>query len=241
MDFSQLQERVRLELLRRIERGTLSASLLARKSGLGQPHISNFLHGRRGMTLAALDKVLRAIQQDIADLIPARRESAGTLLSGQLGESVWVPIVSHETAIHEQYVVGSKVKKMIPIPAEMLSGLLVRCPAARNKWDRFVAVRLDEEDAEPMKPLVREEALVVLDRHYTSFREYVGGTPNLYGAKTGRGDARLLVIRYAVAEAGRVVLRPYRAEFAVEVLSPGSGQAVNDLLVGRVVAILAGY
>jgi transcriptional regulator with XRE-family HTH domain len=241
MDFSQLQERVRLELLRRIERGTLSASLLARKSGLGQSHISNFLHGRRGMTLAALDKILAAIQLDVSDLLPARREALGTLLSGQVGEMVGVPLVSHETAIYEQYVVGSKVKKTIPIPVETLSGLLVRCPPARNKWDRFVAVRLDAEDAEPMKPVVQAEAVVVLDRHYTSFRAYVEGTPNLYGAKAGRGDAGRLVIRYAVAEGGRVVLRPYRVEFAIEVLSAGSGQTVNDLLVGRVVAVLTRF
>jgi transcriptional regulator with XRE-family HTH domain len=246
MDFSQLQERVRLELLRRIERGTLSASLLARKSGLGQSHISNFLHGRRGMTLAALDRILAAIQLDVSDLMPARREALGTLLSGQVGEMVGVPLVSHETAIYEQYVVGSKVKKTIPIPVETLSGLLVRCPPARNKWDRFVAVRMDAEDAEPMKPVLQAEAVVVLDRHYTSFRAYVEGTPNLYGAKAGRGnsaqgEAGRLVIRYAVAEGGRVVLRPYRVEFAIEVLSAGSGQTVNDLLVGRVVAVLARF
>jgi len=43
MNFTQMHERLRLELLRRIQRGTLSVSLLARQTGFGQAHISNFL------------------------------------------------------------------------------------------------------------------------------------------------------------------------------------------------------
>jgi hypothetical protein len=238
MDFGQLQERVRLELRRRIERGTLSASLLARKTGLGQPHISNFLHGRRGLTMATLDKILAAIHLDVADLLPARREAMGTLLSGQMGETVWVPLVSHETAMYEPFVGVSKVQTMVPVQAEELSGLLVRCPAARHKWERFVAVRLDAEDARPMMPVLMPEALVVLDRHYTSFREYTAGRVNLYGAKSGRVDAARLVIRYAQFEGGRVVLRPYGVGFPVEVLQVASGETANDLVVGRVVLVV---
>jgi len=42
MNFTQMHERLRLELLRRIQRGTLSVSLLARQTGFGQAHLSNF-------------------------------------------------------------------------------------------------------------------------------------------------------------------------------------------------------
>src|ERR1700676_1177000 len=96
MNFSQLQDRVRLELLRRIERGTLSVSLLARQTGLAQAHISNFLHGRRGLSLGALDKVLSAQRLQVSDLLPEQR---GAFLDEQIGPVAQVPLVPHGVAI----------------------------------------------------------------------------------------------------------------------------------------------
>ena len=60
MNFRQMHERLRQELLRRIERGSVSVSLLARQTGLGQSHLSNFLHSRRQLSLDAMDRVLAA-------------------------------------------------------------------------------------------------------------------------------------------------------------------------------------
>jgi len=73
MNFTQLQERLRLELRRRIERGTLSVSLLARQTGLGQAHLSNFLNSRRGLSLGALDRILGSQRLTTADLLPNAR------------------------------------------------------------------------------------------------------------------------------------------------------------------------
>ena len=67
MNFTQLVERIRLELQRRIERGTLSVSLLSRQTGLGQSHISNFLHGRRGVRLETLDRIMQAQGLSVED------------------------------------------------------------------------------------------------------------------------------------------------------------------------------
>ena len=96
MNFSQMHERLRLELLRRIQRGTVSVSLLARQTGFGQAHLSNFLHSRRQLSLEAMDRVLAAQRLTVADLLPAlprggfwpEDESAGA-----------VPVVSHATAL----------------------------------------------------------------------------------------------------------------------------------------------
>ena len=76
MNFTQMHERLRLELLRRIQRGTLSVSLLARQTGFGQPHLSNFLHSRRQLSLEAMDRILAAQHLTAADLLP------GTLPGG---------------------------------------------------------------------------------------------------------------------------------------------------------------
>src|ERR1039458_2568416 len=86
MNVTQLHERLRLELRRRIERGTLSVSLLGHKATMSQGSISNFLSGRRGLSPMALDKILKAEQLTLVDLMPERREAWGGLLDGQLGE-----------------------------------------------------------------------------------------------------------------------------------------------------------
>src|SRR5580698_3427712 len=77
MNFSQLHEQLRLELLRRIARGVLSGTLLARQTGLRPAHISNFLHRKRRLSLDALDRVLSAQSITIEELLsPATRRDA---------------------------------------------------------------------------------------------------------------------------------------------------------------------
>ena len=72
MNFTQMHERLRLELLRRIQRGTLSISLLARQTGFGQSHISNFLRCKRQLSLEALDRVLASQHIKAWDLLPVK-------------------------------------------------------------------------------------------------------------------------------------------------------------------------
>ena len=81
MNFTQMHERLRLELLRRIQRGTVSVSLLARQTGFGQAHLSNFLHSRRQLSLEAMDRILAAQHLTAADLLPAMHQ-AGALAGG---------------------------------------------------------------------------------------------------------------------------------------------------------------
>jgi hypothetical protein len=68
MNFSQLHERLRLEVLRRIDRGALSGSLLARQTGFPQSHISNFLHRKRTLSIEGADRLLAAQMLSVADL-----------------------------------------------------------------------------------------------------------------------------------------------------------------------------
>lgn len=239
MNFSQLQERVRLELLRRIERGTLSVSLLARQTGLGQPHVSNFLHGRRGLSLKTLDRILKAQQLQVADLLPARRGAKEEARreeghGGDEFEAVEIPIVTHAVAIFDPYIRESSIMERLPAPGDALKGLEARCSNARRQWDRFVAVRIGAEDARAMEPVIQPDALVVLDRHYTSFHPYEEGGVNLYGARLG---ARL-VVRYAQFQEERVVLRAHVAKVKADVVDPEPGETAGDLLVGRVVLVV---
>jgi transcriptional regulator with XRE-family HTH domain len=238
MNFTQLQERVRLELLRRIERGTMSVSLLARQTGLGQPHVSNFLHGRRGLSLGTLDRILAAQRLTAMDLLPAPREARGDLLEGQIGEVVQIPLVSHAVAMGDWYVRVSNVQATVAFPAGLVRHLRERCTPARKQWERFVALRVSGDEAREMEPLLGADAVLLLDRHYNSFRAYrerAGeGGPNVYAVRVGEE----LRVRYADFQAGRVVLRPLGMGFPVELIEPGGGETANDLLVGRVAVVL---
>ena len=69
MNFLQLHERLRIEMLRRIERGVLTPSMLARQTRFVPAHISNFLNCKRMLSLNALDKVLLAQGLTVADLL----------------------------------------------------------------------------------------------------------------------------------------------------------------------------
>jgi transcriptional regulator with XRE-family HTH domain len=234
MNFSKLQERVRLELLRRIERGTLSVSLLARQTGLGQPHISNFLHRRRGLSLKTLDRILEAQHLQIADLLPARRAAREEMREESVGAMVEIPLVAQAVAVFEPYIRLSSTIAMLPFAEDAVKGLEPRCSNARKQWDRFVAVRIGAEEGRPMEPVVQAEAVVLLDRHYTSFHPYQEGGVNLYGARLGSH----MVVRYAQFQEERVVLRAHQARAKAEVLEPGPGETGNDLLVGRVVLVV---
>ena len=70
MRFRDLHEALRLEILRRLDQGTLTGSELARLTGFRQAHISNFLHAKRSLSLTGLDRVLAAINLTVDDVLP---------------------------------------------------------------------------------------------------------------------------------------------------------------------------
>src|ERR1700729_1227992 len=70
MNFQDLHELLRVELLRRIERGGLTGSRLAQQTGFRQAHISNFLNRKRSLSLEGLDRVLASQNITIDQLLP---------------------------------------------------------------------------------------------------------------------------------------------------------------------------
>jgi len=231
MNFTQMHERLRLELLRRIDRGTLSVSLLARQTGFGQSHLSNFLHNRRLLSLDALDRVLAAQHLNAADLLPALQQSAPVAANG---DGSTVPVVSHHTALFEPYIRPSATHSMLHLPAGILQPIRARVSPARRAWQRFVAVRIPASDALPMEPLVLPEALALLDRHYTSLAQYRPTRPNLYAVRHGAH----LALRYVDFVANRLVLRPLNIAFPVDLIELEPDSSPSDLIAGRVALIL---
>ncbi len=231
MNFTQMHERLRLELLRRIERGTLSVSLLARQTGFGQPHLSNFLHNRRQLSLEAIDRVLAAQHMTAADLLPVLHRPGSLPMDG---EESSVPLVSHHAALFEPFIRPSAVQTMLHLPAGVLQSIHTRAANPRRAWQRFVAVRIPAADALPMEPLVLPEAVALLDRHYTSLTAYRPNRPNLYAVKHGSH----LTLRYVDFVANRLVLRPHNIAFPVDLIEIDPDDSPAEQIAGRVCLII---
>ena len=138
MNFTQMHERLRLEILRRIQRGSLSVSLLARQTGFGQSHISNFLHSRRQLSLEAMDRLLAAQHLTPADLLPALQRS-GTLDPEEKAASyrsfLTMPPCSNRLS-------GPRGPGHAPLSGRNLRSFRSRPSGVRRAWERFVAIRI---------------------------------------------------------------------------------------------------
>ncbi|HLY42542.1 MAG TPA: hypothetical protein VKR52_15105 [Terracidiphilus sp.] len=229
MNFTQMHDNLRAILLRRIERGTLSVTLLARQIEKAPSHISNFLHGRGNLSNETMDLILIAQHLSAEDLLPARNLSAA-----MRGDSMPIAVVSHHVAMFEPIIRDSAWQDALLVSAVLLEQFRTGDTCQRGQWDRFVAVRLSALDAAPMDPLILPDATAVLDRHYTSFQPYRGNLPTLYAVRVGTR----LVLRYVDFIDGRLVLRPRELAFPVRLLEAEPGRKPDDLIVGRVVLVM---
>ncbi len=231
MNFTQMHERLRLELLRRVQRGTVSVSLLGRQTGFGQAHLSNFLHSRRQLSLQAMDRILTAQHLTAADLLP----SAPHLASESAVNGIFtVPVVSHAVALFEPVIRPSAIHSLLHLSAATLESAHSRASGNRRAWERFVAVRVPAADAPAMEPLLLPEAITLIDRHYNSLIPYRPQRANLYAVR----DGPHLKFRYVDFLASRLVLRPYNLAFPVDLIDVDPDESLNDLLVGRIALIL---
>src|SRR5260370_15406153 len=111
MNFSQLHEQLRLEVLRRRDNGSLSAALLANQVGCSAAHISNFLNSKRRLSIDLLDKIMVARGINLADLLPqGRRLYAGPdrAISPMSSDSVPLvePLIAASSAhIHSDLII----------------------------------------------------------------------------------------------------------------------------------------
>ena len=229
MKLIEMHDHLRHELLRRIRRGSLSVSLLTRQTRLTQSHLSNFLHGKRGLSPKAIDRILASQKIEAEDLLPGSRH--GIQLTEV--ERTFVPIVSHGTALFEPVIYPSAILEMMPLPPAALQFIRPHATSNRIAWQRFIAVRISASDALPMEPVIFPEALVVIDRHYNATIQYRPARPSPYAVRSGAN----LVISYVEFRDGRLVLRPHNRAFPVELLDVQPGKRPQDLIIGRIALV----
>ncbi len=229
MNFSQLHERLRAEVARRIKAGTLTAASLAQRTGLAQPHISNFLGNKRRFSPQALDRVLGALglslEQLLLDAPPPPTAPSDT---------VAVPLVSETAAIHDDVIANPLTREPLRFPPEIFPA--VRGDATRKR-QRFVALRLTPEQAQPMAPLLTPNGTVILDRHATTPAGISEGPYPIYAVRLGTA----LAFRYATVKGGALLLHAHNPLYSPESFPlPLTGKAAG-MIIGRVIQSHQGH
>jgi len=245
MNFQDLHESLRLELVRRIEEGDLTGTRIAVQSGFKQGHLSNFLNRKRALSLEGLDRVLASQGLAIEDILPVRVSAEGTAATVDAGlasipavveQVAMVPLVSMSAAAEEAQIRVASVIEEVPVTAARLSDQRERASRRVAGWDRFVAVRCDSLQASAMAPVLAAGSVTVIDRHYNSLAPYHADQPTLLAIRYGAG----LLLRYAEFDDGRLILRPAAIDCPVQLLAVAEDRLPSDYIVGRVCMIFYG-
>jgi hypothetical protein len=69
LGFDRLQQRLIERVREQVRNGAVTERSLARRTHLSQPHLHNVLKGKRFLSLAATDTVLRELNLDVLDLL----------------------------------------------------------------------------------------------------------------------------------------------------------------------------
>jgi transcriptional regulator with XRE-family HTH domain len=69
MDFQELERRFVEHLRARVRSGELTERRLAKMAGISQPHVHNVLKGKRLISTAMADIILRVLHLDLLDLL----------------------------------------------------------------------------------------------------------------------------------------------------------------------------
>lgn len=237
MNFQDLHELVRLELQRRIERGTLTGSRLAHQAGFQQAHISNFLNRKRALSLEGLDRVLAAQNLRIEEILPLELTAAGgnPPLAQELDPVESVPIVSPSSAMEDVSIAPTATIEAIPISTSRLYENRARPATRRTHWQRFLAVRTDAQQATAMAPLLPPGSIAVLDRHYNSLAPYRANQASIYAVRFGP----MLLLRHVDFDERHLILKPYVRDFPVQLLPLVPNESPGDHIVGRVCMVVA--
>jgi hypothetical protein len=235
MNFQDLHELLRLELVRRIERGVVTGSRLAQRANFQQAHISNFLNRKRALSLEGLDRVMEAQGLTVEQILPVDL-AAGVATEEMAGDPVEaVPIVSPSAAIDDAQIAKAAVIETLPVVGARLRENRAKPAPRRTQWERFVAVRVDAQQASAMAPVLAVGAFAVIDRHYNSLAPYRANQANLYAVRSGS----MLMLRYVDFDDRHLILRPFLREFPVQLIGLQEGEGPADYVVGRICLVVA--
>jgi len=228
MNFQDLHELLRRELLRRVERGLLTGTRLAQQAGFQQAHISNFLNGKRSLSLDGLDRVLAAQDLTIDQILPVELAANANPIPHEAIEIV--PVVSPSAAINDMKMQPAAIIETIHISASRLTDNRSLPSHKSAYFQRFVAIRADVQQAAGMEPVLAPGTIAVIDRHYNSLSPYRPHQSTLYAVRAGNA----LMLRFVDFDQNCLILRPSSTACPVQLLPLAEDEAPADYLIGRV-------
>ncbi|HLK33488.1 MAG TPA: LexA family transcriptional regulator [Terriglobales bacterium] len=234
MDFRGLQENLRQLLLRRIRAGDLSGMQLARQAGLRQPHISNFLHCRRGLSLDALDRVLQVERLSVLDLLDAEELARhARILPPAEDEFENIILLKSDLLAAQPCLTFDQVADFLKVSKRFLRRLRPAMDGDRSHWQRFIFLRAGGREGHSMYPRLLPGACVLVDRHYNSLLPYHRDEHNMYAVLH---EARRFLC-YVEQHDSRLILRPENRAYPDHILPLAPGKSSADYIVGRICSI----
>jgi len=231
MKFRHLQECLRRELLEKIDQGELTALGLARQTNFAQPHITNFLNRKRLLSVEAMDRVLAARRISVLDLLdPDEVNKRASIVPPSEGEFENVLLVEGSIAAGEPIITNERVKDILKFKKSFLRRLRPSANARRDRWHRFVLIKVDAQDGMSMYPRLLPRSTVLIDRHYNSLEPYRKQEPNMYAVRHEGGAT----VKYVELSGKNLVLRPHNQSYPVTVIPIDEGKTFTDYIIGRI-------
>ena len=231
MLIADLHERIRQHVLATIKSNQLTQKELGELIGMRQAHISNFVHGRRGLSIEAMDALLNVLGLDVRRLMamseqttPSPKDSSSTLES--------VPLIQHGAAMNPTFG-KDEILGELGYTKTLVRQLKAEPTDTRKPWVRFIAVRADAALAAPMNPRLSNGSVLLVDRHYCSLAWHPKGGQNLYLIR----KEQTLMVRWAAMQGTQLCLRPDRNEYPLAFIYIDRTNPLASCMVGRVVHI----
>jgi transcriptional regulator with XRE-family HTH domain len=230
MLIADLHERIRLHVLATVKSGHLTQAALAQLIGVRQAHISNFLLGRRGLSIGGMDSVLTALGLDVADLLAMSGQKrvgmdCATTLENvpliQLGAAMR-PTFAKDEILGELGFNKLLLRRLKAVPADQ-----------RRSWARFVAIRANNALAAQMHPRFSNGSVLLVDRHCCMLTEYRKDGPNLYMTR----KEKVYMVRWAEMHGTQLCLRPECSKYPLDFICIDRKTTLASCIVGRVAHI----
>jgi hypothetical protein len=132
--------------------------------------------------------------------------------------------------VAQAHIPASAIIETIHIAASRLADSRARSSPKRLALQRFVAIRVDAQQAVGMESVLAPGAIAVIDRHYTSLAPYRAQQPTLYAVRSGN----TLMLRFVDLEQNCLILRPASVSCSVRLIVLSPQETPADYVIGRV-------
>jgi transcriptional regulator with XRE-family HTH domain len=231
MLIADLQERTRQHVFAAIKSRQITQRALGELVGMRQAHISNFVLGRRRLSIDGMDAVLNALGLDVTSLIAMSEQTTPSPQNCSTSlESV--PLIQHRAAMSPTFGKDELLEELA-YATTLVRPLSMEPTHARTPWIRFIAIRADAALAAPMYPRFAKGSVLLVDRYCCSLSVHREKGPNLYLVRKGEA----MMVRLAEMMDNFLCLRPDRSEYPLDFIPVARKNPLTSCIVGRVVHI----